>query len=379
MRRWFLWLGILGLLLIGSSPKPTIGQDGLVSISGKIIQGTSSGQPLPQNLPIELQVISVSQKQPSEIRSAITANNGEFTFENVPALSGNDFYILYTTYDGIRQSTPPLYADQVDFVAFPVYETTSQLEGAEIIGGSIQINEFAVMRDTSVALEVVMELQIVHHGDRIIYASDASPPVSFHFELPIGAYSVAEVTPEDSQDLTHLHLQSRPETGTTFVADTLPLIPNWPRPRIIRVTYLLPYPDEAIFDQPFPVPADNLEVWVPSDTVYVESKGLTLVEEDRVLASGRPEYRVYRQNNPLPAGESLIFALQGEPSEALSGARPATAASSQEDDDSGLQELLLIVGGVVALGIGGGIWLIQRRRTAAMAAMLDSSHETDST
>lgn len=353
MKRGLFWLVVVGLVLYN---RPTFAQESAtLTVQGRIIQGTADGLPLPDNLPIELQVISVQEVRPIHTRTVLTQADGSFIFENVPRVQGQDFYLLYATYAGVQQYTPPLNANQVNFVSFPLYETTNQFNGVEIVGGNMQINQFTRVEGSGVNLEVIMELQVISRGDRILYNRQTTPPTSFSFGLPVGVYGVAEVTP-DSNTAQTLHIE---QGDISMVYDTLPLVPLWPRPRTLRVTYLLPYPKEAIIDQLFSVPVRNLEVWVPRDTVYLTGDAFSLTDEERTVAPGIPPYRVYQQNAPLAAGENLIFMLSGEPTVTLP---PSREQILRDSANTGSRALIFGLGMAGILFLVGGFWWVRRRR-----------------
>ena len=80
------------------------------------------------------------------------------------------------------------------------------------------------------------------------FRPQADIPSALVMELPVGAYGSVELVPDGVQDNS---LQIT-DDANPLVYDLLPLYPEWPQPRIIRVTYLLLFPEIAIFDQPFP-------------------------------------------------------------------------------------------------------------------------------
>lgn len=355
MIRNILWLGI-GLVLVSLLPSPTVAaQSNTLAIHGRIVKGTSDGQDLPTTLPIQLQVVNAANASASTTLTVLTTPEGNFTFEDVPRVTGSDFYVLFADYGGVRQRTPPFYPEQADFVSFVLYETTDQLDTAVIVKGTMQIDEFTVNPIAGISLAVVMELQVQNKGDRIIYAppiADRPSPISFYFELPVGAYGVSEVTLEDAPTLTHLYIQ---DGAIPIVYDTLPLIPHWPRPSTIRVTYLLLYSQAAVIDQPFGVPIENFTIWVPRDTVYLTSEQFELIEDNHTLDASRPNYRVYQQTQPQA---NIIFTLSGQPTETLTNIRRGTPNQSDNNDWS----IIVLLIGVFGLIVLGGTWLVWRRR-----------------
>lgn len=368
MIKQFVWLGI-GLLLLGLIPSPAVAaQTTTLNIRGRIVKGTPDGQDLPETLPIELQVVSASSASASTTLTVLTTPEGDFTFEDVPRVSGSDFYVLFAEYAGVRQRTTPFYPDQANFVSFVLYETTDQLDNAVIINGSMQIDEFTMNPIAGVTLAVVMEVQVQNLGDRIIYApptAERASATSFHFELPVGAYGVAEVTPEDAPSLTHVYIE---DGSIPVVYDTLPLIPHWPRPSTIRVTYFLLYAEEAVIDLPLAAPVEAFTIWVPRDTVYLSSEQFTLIEDDRALDESRPNYRVYQQNQPT---DRLLFTLSGRPTETLTNTQRTTQSASSNGEGLSLIAVLSVVFGFIVVIWGWIIW--RQRRIEAHAGLENKS------
>ncbi len=340
---WLLWLFIASLIA-WSNPTLSAQEDDRLDIQGRVELGTPAGTPLPENLPVELQVINVAEVRPVYVVTALTGADGSFVFEGVPAVTGSDVYILYATYDGIRQRSVPFYLEQTGFVTFVLYETTDQPDSLEITSGSIQIDEFTFIQSAGITLEVLMELEVFNRGDRIV--------TGFSFELPVGAYGVSEVTAENTTD-THLSFESG---AIPVVTETVPIIPHWPQPVTIRVTYLLPYPQGAIIDQLFPIAVSGIELRVPDDTVEVTSDYFEPSYEER---TSEFTYRVYQQSRELNAGESLIFTLSGKPTQALNDPTQITIANDNDTNWAGA--LIAAVLGV-ALLIGGGTWWVWTRR-----------------
>lgn len=362
--RWMIWIStcLLAILLLPNTSYAQ--QPNLITVEGRLEIGTPNGVALPSNTLVELSVVDASDAVSTQTLTTIADSTGAFTFEAVPQLSGNDFYVLYATYDGMRQNTQPIFAEQANFVVFFVYEVSTEPIGVEVVDGSIQIDEFAQITDGGTNLVVVMQLEVVNRGDYIIY--DLESRTSLVIELPVGAFGVDEVTPESSPNLRHLLIE---DGAIPIVRDTVPIIPGWPA-HAIRVTYLLPYPDSAVLDQPFPFQVENLRIWVPSDAVFVESEMVALVEQAQTLSPERPTYDVYQQNVRVEPNESLIVILQGEPP---ASSMPSTTRSttSANDDDSGLQQILVIVGGVLLLIFGFVVFWVIRSRQAGLADVLD--------
>lgn len=370
-QRWVIALAaiVLSLLCFGFltsyADATTQRQFGPITINGRVEVGTEGGRPLPANLPLELRIIDTETLTRSAPITTIVRPDGSFEFTSVPALEGNDFYLIYATYAGFRQQTRPIFAEQAEFVVFLVYETTTATDGLQVIDGYIQLDEFARIAETGTNWNIVMELQIVNRGDKIVY--DPETGTSLSLELPVGSYGIEEVIFGEEQQALPQRLRVD-EGFIPVVHETTPLIPGWPT-HTIRLYFLMSYPGEAIWDQPFPLHVEELELLVPEDTVYIEEDLLIQTDETRFIAPERPNYTVFELSEPLKAGESLIFSMQGDP--LPSATNTASVSTSQDDDSSGLQQVLLIVGGALFLVFLFVVWAVVRSRQAALVEMTE--------
>jgi hypothetical protein len=330
----------------------TVAQNNAIAVQGRVIVGTTNGSPLPEGLQLELQLIDSASVQSTATYSTTLESDGSFTFSNVPPIQGNDFYLIYTTYNGFRQSTRPFQSDQANNIVFHVYETTDQLDDIVITNGIMQIEEFAFLRDSGVNIEVILELEVENRGDHILYNGSAA----FYFELIVGAYGYSEVTTQGST-ATHLRFE---DGIIPIVKDTIPLIPDWPS-RTIRVSYLLEYNEGAVIDMRFPVPVENFELLVPKDTVELKGDTMRATGEERPGIGSNITYRLYRQLNTIQPDESLIFSLEGRPTETITN-DPITALRNSEDDKQGASISTLFGGFLGITLIFGGVWWLWRRR-----------------
>jgi hypothetical protein len=339
-----------------------------MTVLGKAVVGTADGSPLPADLPIELQMVSVNQGV-LQILSTTAQADGSFVFQNVPRLGPEVFYALSAVYDGLKQYSPPLSAeamDEVGSIEFRLYETTDRVDGLQVVKGTMQIDFTDVRR---VGLSILLELQVFNEGDRIVYAwqnlQGQLRPVSFYLELPVGAYGIAPEVQPDAQSQRFFI-----DTGTIpVVYDSLPIIPNWPTPHLIRLSFFLPYFDGAVIDQVFPVEVGNFAVWVPEDTIQVASDQFRRVED--VTTGEGKVYRVYEQDGRLAAAQNMIFTLEGIPTATIK-----EAAGDDSGGGSSLSGVLAVLALVFVMGAAiGGYWFWSARRKAlGLISALEKSH-----
>ena len=117
MRRWFWFFILTQYISYGNqyiqTPKARLRLKAVLSK----VQLTANH--LPATLPIELQVIDIDNRAITQTITTFSDADGVFIFENVPAVTENDFYVFYATYSGVRQQTTPRYASPSRFCNFP--------------------------------------------------------------------------------------------------------------------------------------------------------------------------------------------------------------------------------------------------------------------
>ncbi|MBI5928083.1 MAG: hypothetical protein HY862_02155 [Chloroflexi bacterium] len=368
-RRLKLWAGCVLLIGVGMFNVPVTvaapARQQSLTIQGQLTLGTLDGTAIPSGLPVELQMISVRDGL-LQTQSIPTNADGSFTFVNVPRFGSEIFYTLSAVYAGLRQSTPPFSADDVDeqgTIVLRLYETTEQLGNLEIAQATTQIDFTDVQQ---VGLKILLELQIFNLGDRIPYFTNEADPTrlaTFHFELPVGAYNIA---PEGESGAQRFILQ---ESVIPVVYDTQPIFPNWPTPHIIRLSYFLPYTGSAVIDQVFPVTVNNFSVWVPENAIQVTGDQFAQTKDQKPEGSSLT-YHIYKQKSSLSANENLKFTLEGVPTR-------STTAKSDTSEEGGSAVVALLIGlSVLIIGGAVGYWVWASRRKAALA-LLDGSSQND--
>lgn len=358
------------LILVGGfigATAPAVAQDSL-TIQGRLVMGSLDGSPIPAGLLVDLQMVSV-QDGLLQTQSIPADADGIFTFVNIPRFGSEIFYTVSAVYAGLRQSSPPFSADDMDqqgTIELRLYETTDQLNKLEIAQATTQIDFTDVQK---VGLKILLELQIFNLGDRIPYFVNETDPTrlaTFHFELPVGAYSIA---PEGESGAQRFIIQ---EGIIPVIYDTQPIFPGWPTPHIVRLSYFLPYEGSAIIDQIFPVSVRNFSVWVPENEIQVTGD-LFERADDQQPEGSRLTYHVYQQKSPLPANENLKFTLEGVPE------RAATTKSDEDEQSGSVLVALIVVSISLIMGGAVGYWLWASRRKSALALMDDSSQDDKGT
>ncbi|MCI0709334.1 MAG: hypothetical protein L0154_04145 [Chloroflexi bacterium] len=344
MPRILVILFVVMLLL----PVPVTAQE-TFTINGQVVQGTIDGAPLPQNLPLQLVIIGPDNVVVQEFNTT-AGPDYSFSFAGVPVMGDDHTYAVTTTYAGLPQVSLPVPASEASFIEFPLYETTTTINPAQmrILAGDMII---AFQNVEQIGVAVIFEMTILNVGNRILYGEEPS----FTFELPVGAYNVAPLIEEGVQTRTQM---LRFEAATIpLVHDQAPILPNVPH--TISVSYFMPYELGAIIHQVFPVAVTNLTIWVPDGTVFVESD-YHQKSEDTITDRG-VTYVAYDQTESIEVDENnaanVIFSLGGVPPQSQ-----RTSVNERSDDDNGgISPLIFALAGGLLLLLG-VVWFVARRR-----------------
>jgi cytochrome c5 len=368
---------MMGSGAAGSEPTPApaaaaISQEEVLTVSGQLVQGTTSGEAIPAGLEMELYVLDVHGELAGQY-STVSLEDGSYRFSNVARAAGN-VYLVQVTYDGIPQggqiaaiqgSEPEITKD------LTVYQRTTDaatiaIRSAEMLVNYAPINEFG--------LEVWLSLELANTGDKIVTTDQPARAnnwfVSVIMELPVGAFGIQPMQSETSQ-----RYEVEVVDGVPIVRDTWPLRPG--QVHAITVAYYLPYENSAVIDQAFNYPVVDATVLLPNDTVTfsgdqfdvegewccrVSHGGVRVTElasdeeinpdKDFTLVKAHPLLK------PLPADERMIFELVGRPTRTLN-VLATTPQSSGSDDDNTLPVVLGVVGGTMIV-LAGVLWWRQR-------------------
>lgn len=319
------------------------------TINGQVVQGTIDSAPLPQNLPLQLVIIGPDNAVVQEFNTT-AGPDYSFSFAEVPVMGEDHTYAVTTEYAGLPQVSLPVPASEAAFIEFPLYETTTTINPAQmrILGGDMII---AFQNVEQIGVAVIFEMTVLNVGDRILYGEEPS----FTFELPVGAYNIAPLIEEGIQSRTQmLHFEA---ANIPLVHDQAPILPNVPH--TISVSYFMPYELGAIIHQVFPVAVTNLTIWVPDGTVFVESE-YHQKSEDTITNRG-VIYVAYDQTESIEVDENnaanMIFSLGGLPPQS----QRTSLNDSADDEDGGISPVIFaLVGGLfVLLGV---VWFVARRR-----------------
>lgn len=324
------------------TPAPDTGQ--LLTITGRITNGTAGGS-VPPNARVTLVIQTPQQAQQRETTASA---DGVFQFTDVPRLPNAD-YMAAIAYRDRAFSSPPAKADGAPALDLPltIYELTEDPTVLAITGVTARIT--AIGRQME-----VQQTFIVHNtSDRAYTTSQAAGDNRFLgvvVSLPPGAQPLGFDSPA----------RYVVDEARFAVADTLPVLPG--RDHALTLSYLLPYDAAgAVIEQPLHYRFDGqLRLLTWPDSLRLSSQQVTAAGADQVDGRG---YRVFAGALSLPEGEALRYELAG------AGAPAAALLQAGETGDAGGSALLLVV---IAAGLAGAAGLALLRLRPGRQARIDA-------
>jgi|GEM_PF-688667 mono/diheme cytochrome c family protein len=365
------------------SEPPSVAEPGeVLAVTGRLIQGTSNGDPIPADQPVSLFVLDGTGAELVSMETTADADH-TFRFEDVPR-SRSYIYIVWVNYDGIPQGAQihPIQGDE-DEIATDVtlYERTDSHDTVGVTWAQVLLN-YAPMNEFG--LEVRLDVELLNTGDRIVANENDGEgplPVSVEIELPVGAFGIQ---PMQMQENPRYRVEM--VDGVPVVKDTWPLRPN--QAHKITVLYYLPYENGAVIEHAFDFPVMDAAVLVPNDTVTFSSdqfdnkgtiryRALTgglRVTELEPGAEIRPDdgslLSAHELVAPLRRDQRMTFTLEGRPTRTVTrtGSSGATAQTSRADDDDLLDMLPYFLAGlgVAIVGVAAVMWWRQRSAAPAL-------------
>lgn len=350
----------------------------VLAVTGRLVQGTASGNPIPEDQPVSLFVLDGTGTEILNLDSTASADH-TFRFEDVPR-SSSYIYIVWINYDGIPQGAQihPIQGDEEEISAdVTLYERTDSHDTVGVTWAQVLLN-YAPMNEFG--LEVRLDVELLNTGDRIVANENDGEgplPVSVEIELPVGAFGIQ---PMQMQENPRYRVELVDNVPT--VQDTWPLRPN--QAHKITVLYYLPYEDGAVIEHFFDFPVMDAAVLVPNDTVTFSSDqfddegpfryralsgGLRVseLEPGAEIDSGDATLlRTYQLATPLRRDQRMTFTLEGRPTRTVAQTSSGSTAATAEEDDGVLEMLPYFLAGLGAavIGMAGVLWWRQRRAAA---------------
>ncbi|MCL5110472.1 MAG: carboxypeptidase-like regulatory domain-containing protein [Chloroflexi bacterium] len=345
MRR--LSCAVLLLLLAATllAPASIFAQTAQGSITGKVVNKSAGGDPLPAGLTVEL----VGLYDGAETgRTAPVGADGSYSFNNLAA--DGKSYVVTATFLGTVYGT-----DEISLTAakptataeLPIYNTTT--DAAKV---SLARNHLIVDFDSDNKLLVVMDVfSVANDGDRTYVGGDkknaAGKSVTLSLRLPTGATHVQFVDGVGEQ---------LAKVVDGVLVDTAPIAPGG---RQLVISYFVPYQDgTGALLRALDYPVAKVSIVVRDVGAQITGEGLGRAQP---LDIGGNHYQQLPADN-VPANLSVGIRLTNIPDKIAAASTSATTAPA------GTDKLGLAVGGLGALVLALGIAypVLRRRRRAPL-------------
>jgi mono/diheme cytochrome c family protein len=312
-------------------------------IAGQIVNGSAGGE-IPAELTVQLHILDADFEEQTITTTA--GPEGEYSFEDV-TIREDHVYFVSTRHRERNFASPPAAGQPTGEMELPVviYELTADPSVIGIIGMVTQIN---VVGDL---MEVLHVARFENYSDRL-YSTGR--------ELGAGRYASVDIALPPGAVILGLEGEGRfvVDEDNYTITDTRALLPG--AEHFVRVSYLLPYREEAIIEHPVHYNLDGpVHVLINSDRVQLAGEQFQPLGVETIH---NREYQAYGGSLSLDPGEVVSFTLRG----------PAAAGSGTSQDPSVITaDNLLPVIGLLALIVAfviGGVFFISRRGTADPAA-----------
>jgi hypothetical protein len=353
---------------------PVLPSEEVLTVTGRLVQGTAGGAAIPPGLAVELYVLDAHGNL-AGVYDTLSTEENTFMFENVARAAGN-MYLIQVDYSDVPQGAQisPIQGDEEEVSQdVTLYERTSDTSAVTISWAQMLIN-FAPIEEFG--LEVWLRLELVNNGNRIVTGEETAGPndwfVSSTLELPVGSFGIQPMQSETSQRYVVEVVDNIPT-----VKDTWPLRPG--QVQTVTVAYYLPYQDGAVIDQAFGYPVIDGTVLVPNDTVeftsdqfdlggewrYRVSEGGVRVTELQPDESVEPDkdftlVKAHDLLTPTRPEDRIVFELAGRPTRTLDVMSPSPNVVSAGEDDSNMLPVIMAAAGLAIILMGSVLWWRQR-------------------
>jgi mono/diheme cytochrome c family protein len=345
---------------VAAAPAATTGR-----ITGQIVNGTADGE-IPAELTVQLHILNADFEE--QTIATTTGPQGEYRFEDV-TIREDHVYFVSTRHHERSFASPPAAGQPDGEMELPVviYELTDDPSVIGMIGMVTQIN---VVGDL---MEVLHVARFENYSDRLFTTGR---------ELPGGRFASVDLALPPGAVILGLEGEQRfvVDEENFTITDTRALLPG--AEHFVRVSYLLPYREEAIIEYPVDYSLNGpVHVLIDTDRVQLAGEQFQPLGVETIH---NRQYQAYGGSLSLDPGEVVRFTLRG----------PAVAGTGTSQDPSVITaDNLLPVIGLLALIVAfviGGVFFISRRGTADPAvqrsvlidglvkqiAELDAQHDT---
>ena len=282
----------LGIFIL--APGFLYAQDGEVTITGRVVNGTADGM-VPAGLDVTLHVIGDSGEV--DIFTTTTDDNGRFRFRNT-GTGGNAVYAITASYQDVsysRNLPPSALAEPVELT---VYETTDDVGVIQVDADVLLVRGADEDKSSLLAFEV---LSLMNDGDRT-FVPDLDQPGRMNFmrfSIPTGITDL-----EVSSNLPGGQIIT---VGSGF-ALTAPVTPGSHQ---VAYTYRMPYTGTGV-DLPhsFPMGADTFRFLMADALGNLQDSDLLVSSPLTDEAGG--VYSVWEKSD-LEPGDRVNMEIEGLP------------------------------------------------------------------
>jgi hypothetical protein len=316
MRR-FIFVAILATLLVFGMPSAALAQEpGEGTINGQVVNGTEGGGSVAG---VKVVLITYADDTIAETGTAITDDEGQFRFDNIPL---DDEHLVTARYMGVDYYYPVVFepGEKTTYVEFGVCDATTSDQAIRI--GMAH----TVMDVEEDSLEITEVYWLVNDGDMTYVGTDGV----LVFTLPEGA--IGFEAPEELMPDYQLLDNNR----VTY------LVPFPPGERQLVYSYRLVKPDSDEFTIPLEIsyPTDSYELMVGGEEIEVTVTQLAPAEP---VFTSEGERFIHFWGEDLPRGTVINIQL-----------------SNLSENGSLLLTALWIIIAVVIVGII--FYLLKKRR-----------------
>jgi mono/diheme cytochrome c family protein len=337
---------------VAATPEPLAS----VTIVGTVTNGTE-GASVPDDLAVTL---IYGADQTLETVDMQLDDNQQFRFEDIP-VEQNYAYAVVAVQNNTRFISDVLTAADIQAetdLSLSIYERTDDMEAITLTDARFTVEQLTVESlGTGLVFSQINTYE--NTSDRVFYLTpdEQSFSISLAVDLPVGAQILV---PRDNPRFLTFQEQY-------LLVDTNPVFPG---EHTIEMVYFIPYDTGAVVDIP---QRTQLEGDV---TINMVTRQLTVASDVITQVATRPATEnsaamdVYRGTYRVPAGQSLIFEIDG-----------ALQPSVATNEDAGvitadrlLPALVIGVGFLLVL-IGGVVFVVNRDTDDAAPASGDAPAE----
>ena len=265
------------------------------TLSGEVRNGTAEA-PAPSGVEVVLRYVG-ADAQVHDL-STVTADDGSFTFEGLPASESVAFF-LGVTYQGVGYTLEGVTPVSPEEVRLQVYETVDRLDGLRLLDTNLVVTQVD-SRESRVAVLEAVRLENANDRTFVVRPEEAASADLLFFPVPPGASEV---------DLEPRSLHFIQIDGGFILASPVP-----PGVHELLFSYTAPY-DGGTWTLPrvFPIGATAFRLLLPAGSGEIKGKEVVAQGQDSV---GLLEYDRYESGAQV-RGARMAVTVTGLPGPSL--------------------------------------------------------------